>query len=184
MESHAFCGYCGARFEVGQPWPRVCGACGNVTYRNPLPVAVMIAPVDLGGRVGVLAVRRAIAPRSGWLALPGGFIEVGESWQEAAARELREETGVAVHPATVRVFDVRSAPDVLIVFGPVDPLPHAALPPLLLYLYLPLRAAAHRLKAKNRFGTTIAAPPNPADTAPSWPTQNHASPTAINVATP
>ena len=131
MENHAFCGYCGAKFEVGQPWPRVCGACGNVTYRNPLPVAVMIAPVDLGARVGVLAVRRAIAPRAGWLALPGGFIEVGESWQEAAARELREETGVVVHPAAVRVFDVRSAPDVLIVFGQVDPLPHAALPPLL-----------------------------------------------------
>jgi ADP-ribose pyrophosphatase YjhB (NUDIX family) len=109
----------------------VCGACGNITYRNPLPVAVMVAPVDLGGRVGVLAVRRAIAPRAGWLALPGGFIEVGESWQEAAARELHEETGVTVRATTVRVFTVHSAPDVLIVFGQVDPLPQASLPPLL-----------------------------------------------------
>jgi 8-oxo-dGTP pyrophosphatase MutT (NUDIX family) len=131
MDAHGFCGFCGAEFAVEQVWPRMCAACGNITYHNPLPVAVVIAPVDLGGRVGVLAVRRAIAPRAGWLALPGGFIEVGESWQEAAARELREETGVVVHPTAVRVFDVCSAPDVLIVFGQVDPLPHAALPPLL-----------------------------------------------------
>jgi len=131
MERQGFCGYCGARFEVGQPWPRVCGACGNVTYRNPLPVAVMLAPVDLGGRIGVLAVRRAIAPRAGWLALPGGFIEVGETWQAAAARELHEETGVTIHAAAVHLLTVHSAPDVLIVFGQVEPLPQASLPPLL-----------------------------------------------------
>jgi 8-oxo-dGTP pyrophosphatase MutT (NUDIX family) len=131
MDGHGFCGFCGAKFAVGQVWPRMCAACGNITYCNPLPVAVLIVPVDLGGRVGVLAVRRVIAPRAGWLALPGGFIEVGESWQEAASRELREETGVVVPTATVRVFDVCSALDVLIVFGQVDPLPHAALPPLL-----------------------------------------------------
>lgn len=130
MENHTYCGYCGAQFEFGQPWPRVCGVCGNVTYRNPLPVAVLIVPVDMGGKIGVLAVRRSIAPRSGWLALPGGFIEAGETWQAAAAREAHEETGVLVHPGAVRVFDVHSAPDVLIVFGQVDPLPHAALPPL------------------------------------------------------
>lgn len=130
MDSHAYCGYCGAQFEIGQPWPRVCGACANITYRNPLPVAVLVVPVDLGREIGVLAVRRSIAPRAGWLALPGGFIEAGETWQAAAAREAHEETGVLVHPSTVRVFDVHSAPDVLIVFGQVDPLPYSALPPL------------------------------------------------------
>ncbi len=131
MEGQAFCGFCGAKFADGQPWPRVCGACAHVTYRNPLPVAVLIAPVDLGGQVGVLAVRRAIAPRVGWLALPGGFIEMGESWEEAAVREAREEMGVTLPADAVRVFAVRSAPDVLIVFGQVDPLPLASLPPLL-----------------------------------------------------
>ena len=131
MERQGFCGFCGARFEVGQAWPRVCGACGNITYRNPLPVAVMVAPVDAGGRIGVLAVRRAIAPQAGALALPGGFIELGESWQAAAARELREETGVDLPASAVRLLTVHSAPDVLIVFGQVEPLPQASLPPLL-----------------------------------------------------
>lgn len=131
MDRYAFCGFCGAKFAIGQPWPRVCAACANVTYRNPLPVAVLIVPVDLGGRVGVLAVRRAIAPRVGWLALPGGFIELGESWEEAAVREAREEMGVTLPAAAVRSFAVRSAPDVLIVFGQVEPLPQASLPPLL-----------------------------------------------------
>ena len=130
MESHAFCGYCGAPFAVAQVWPRACSTCGHVTYRNPLPVAVLIVPVDLGGRVGVLAVRRAIAPRAGWLGLPGGFIELGESWQEAAVREAHEEMGVVVPAAAVRLCAVRSAPDVLIVFGQVDPLAQSTLPPL------------------------------------------------------
>lgn len=130
LDGHAFCGFCGARFEAGQRWPRVCGACGNVTYRNPLPVAVLIVPVAQHGQVGVLAVRRSIAPRAGWLALPGGFIEAAESWQEAAAREVREETGVVVPAQAVRLFTVRSAPAVLIVFGQVAPLAYSALPPL------------------------------------------------------
>jgi 8-oxo-dGTP pyrophosphatase MutT (NUDIX family) len=39
-------------------------------------------------------VRRAIPPARDTLALPGGFIDYGESWQNAAARELREETGI------------------------------------------------------------------------------------------
>ncbi len=42
------------------------------TYRNPLPVAVAVVPVDGGG---VLMIRRAIPPVG--LAFPGGYIELG-----------------------------------------------------------------------------------------------------------
>nr|WP_221475617.1 NUDIX domain-containing protein [Sphaerisporangium rubeum] len=95
-------------------WPRTCAECGNTSYLNPLPVAVMVLPVD----DGLLMVRRDVEPRRGLLALPGGFIDVGESWQQAAVRELREETGVVVDAADVRLFDAVSAPDgTVLIFG-------------------------------------------------------------------
>ncbi len=114
-DPHAHCSFCGARYPDGLAWPRTCSACGNTSYRNPLPVAVAVVPVAGGG---ILAVRRAIPPAG--LALPGGFVELGESWQEAAARELAEETGVRADPAGIREVRVLSAPDgTLLVFGTV-----------------------------------------------------------------
>ena len=107
------CSYCGAPFSGDAGWPRRCAACGNVTYRNPLPVAVTLVPVE---GAGVLLVRRSIPPAG--LALPGGFVEYGEDWRDAAARELREETGLRVEPSEVRELRVLSAPDgTLLVFG-------------------------------------------------------------------
>jgi ADP-ribose pyrophosphatase YjhB (NUDIX family) len=83
------------------------------TRRNPLPVAVLIAPTEDGG---VVLVERALEPRG--LALPGGYIELGEDWRAAAVRELAEETGLRADAEDVVVADVRSAPDgTLLVFG-------------------------------------------------------------------
>ena len=120
---HAHCSFCGAAFPDGLSWPRTCSACGNTSHRNPLPVAVAVVPVAGGG---LLAVRRAIPPQG--LALPGGFVELGESWQEAAARELAEETGVQADPAMIRELRVLSAPDgTLLVFGAVPEVARDAL---------------------------------------------------------
>jgi ADP-ribose pyrophosphatase YjhB (NUDIX family) len=110
----AHCTFCGARFTPNQPWPRRCAACGETSYRNPIPVAVAIQPVGLG----LLVVRRGIPPARDRPALPGGYIEVGETWQQAAVRELREEVGLAADPTAVRLFDTLSAPDgTLLIFG-------------------------------------------------------------------
>jgi ADP-ribose pyrophosphatase YjhB (NUDIX family) len=70
----------------------------------------------MGG--GLLAVRRGIEPSKGMLALPGGYINLGETWQAAGAREVLEETGLSIDPAGIEDFWTRSAPDgTLIVFG-------------------------------------------------------------------
>lgn len=75
---------------------------GEKVWKNPLPVVVMLVPTNFG----LLLVRRAAADTHGRIALPGGFQEVGETWQEAGCREVFEETGVAISPSRVRIFDV------------------------------------------------------------------------------
>ena len=125
-DRHAYCGFCGHAFAADAPWPRTCEACGQISYRNPLPVAVGLVPVD----DGLLVVRRGIEPGRGRLALPGGFINFGESWQAACAREVNEETGVVIDPGLVLAFSVRSAPDgTLLVFGLAAPFRREELPP-------------------------------------------------------
>lgn len=115
---NSHCSYCGYQFALNAPWPRRCVRCGNVSYLNPVPVAVMLIPVDTGGPRGLLTVRRGIEPGKGLLALPGGYIMYGESWQEAGAREVREETSLVLDPAAIDLFRVHSAPDgTLLVFG-------------------------------------------------------------------
>ena len=134
---HSHCSYCGHPFTIEQAWPRHCSQCANVSFQNPLPVAVLLLPVD----AGVLVIRRGIEPRRGQLALPGGYIEVGESWQAAAARELYEEAGVTIDLATVREFRVRSAPDgTVLIFGQGPTLRTADLPP-----FIPTPEASERI---------------------------------------
>ena len=68
----------------------VCPACGTVHYENPLNV-VGTVPVMPDGRV--LLCKRNIEPRWGKWTLPAGFMELGETTAEGAARETDEEAG-------------------------------------------------------------------------------------------
>jgi 8-oxo-dGTP diphosphatase len=129
---HSHCSYCGTRYAAGVAWPRVCAGCGETTWSNPLPVAVVLLPVTYGdGRAGVVVVRRDIEPCRGELSLPGGFIETGESWREAATRELREETGLPGDPDEVRLFDVHSTRTghAVLIFGVMPARAAETLPP-------------------------------------------------------
>ncbi len=127
---HSHCSFCGTPFVPDAPWPRVCPGCGETTWRNPLPVAVALLPIDTDAGRGLVVVRRDIDPGRGELGLPGGFIEIGEAWREAAVRELREETTIEAKPDDVRLFDVHSAPSgTLLVFGLLPPRPASELPP-------------------------------------------------------
>jgi ADP-ribose pyrophosphatase YjhB (NUDIX family) len=125
-KKNAHCSYCGHPFAEDQPWPRTCAPCGSISYVNPLPVAVALVPVDKG----LLCIRRTIEPAVGELALPGGFMEVHETWQQACSRELLEETGLVVEAGEVQLFRVYSAErqGMLLVFGLCPPRGLADLP--------------------------------------------------------
>jgi ADP-ribose pyrophosphatase YjhB (NUDIX family) len=88
-----FCPECGRRaveYRGGRHWE--CAFCGFDLYNN-VAAAVGLIVADGGGNV--LFVKRAKEPRKGFLALPGGFADPGESAEEAACRECREEIGVS-----------------------------------------------------------------------------------------
>jgi len=70
---------------------KYCPQCAFVDYKNPLPVALAVAVKDKK----FLLIKRGIPPKKGMWGSPSGFIEIGETPEEACLRELKEETGVS-----------------------------------------------------------------------------------------
>jgi ADP-ribose pyrophosphatase YjhB (NUDIX family) len=92
-----FCSHCGAEVEQKIPSGEtllraVCPACQTIHYQNPKIVAGCIPEWE--GQI--LLCRRAIEPRLGFWTFPAGFMELGESTEEAAARETFEEANARV----------------------------------------------------------------------------------------
>jgi ADP-ribose pyrophosphatase YjhB (NUDIX family) len=79
-----------------------------IRYDNTPTVVVVLVPL----KGGLLMIRRAL-PGEGYgkLALPGGYQMLGQTWQEAGAQEVMEETGVVIVPETLRVVEVETTPD-------------------------------------------------------------------------
>jgi len=75
----------------------ICPKCGYKIrrYKNPIPtVDIIIRMATKGGEKGIVLIERKNPPY-GW-ALPGGFVDYGESLEEAAIREAKEETSLNV----------------------------------------------------------------------------------------
>lgn len=95
-----FCNVCGHGVDLRVPPDdhlerHVCGHCGNIQYLNPKAI-VGIVPEAEDGRV--LMCRRNIEPRLGLWTFPAGFMELGETSGDGAAREAREEAQAEVEP--------------------------------------------------------------------------------------
>ena len=87
-----YCSSCGERVARKTPdgdskerW--VCGACETIHYQNPKIVVGCVPEKD--GKI--LLCKRAIEPRYGYWTVPAGFMELGETIAEGAARETMEE---------------------------------------------------------------------------------------------
>ncbi len=87
-----YCSHCGQTVSRAIPegdtherW--VCDDCGQIHYQNPLIVVGCVPERD--GKI--LLCKRAIEPRRGYWTVPAGFMELGESQAQGAARETLEE---------------------------------------------------------------------------------------------
>jgi len=105
------CRQCGAAVQYRVPGGggdtrerAVCPDCGTIHYVNPLLVTGTVP--WLGGKV--LLCQRAIEPRLGKWTLPAGFMEMGETMAQGAARETAEEAGAAIEMGAL--FSVMSIP--------------------------------------------------------------------------
>ncbi len=92
-----YCCRCSAEMEYKVPpgddhQRPVCPACGFIHYQNPKMVVGCIPEWE----DGILLCRRNIEPGWGKWTLPAGYLENGETVQEGALRETKEETGTTV----------------------------------------------------------------------------------------
>jgi len=90
-----YCPRCGTKLNPpnGRQRFKNCERCGFVNYQNPVPTASAIIVKD--GKV--LLGRRRSDPGKGMWDIPGGFIELNETPEEAARREILEETGLTIN---------------------------------------------------------------------------------------
>ncbi|MFD0276144.1 NUDIX domain-containing protein [Kitasatospora sp. NPDC127111] len=130
---NSHCHWCGTPYPADtKAWPRTCPGCAEISYRNPLPVAVTVLPVTRpDSDPALVVIRRTIEPGYGELAFPGGYIDYGETWQQACVRELREETGILADSADITLISTASDPHGRFVFlcGLLPARPLADLPP-------------------------------------------------------
>lgn len=104
-----YCPYCGTKVEMHKIESKIrkfCPNCQTYIYENPVPV---VAIVIFNDKNELLLIKRKEEPAKGEWALPSGFIELNEQPQDAAKRELFEETRInARELKLIDVFEQKS----------------------------------------------------------------------------
>ncbi len=90
-----YCPACCGELDLSDYKVFVCRSCGFHFYQNPKPTVLAIVRDE---KDRVLFTRRVRDPKKGFLDLLGGFVDPGESAEEALCRELKEEAGVNISP--------------------------------------------------------------------------------------
>ncbi len=111
-----FCELCGQglvdRTIDGKP-RRHCDECGHTVFLDPKVAAVVLALVD--GKL--VMVKRGMEPQIGRWAFPSGFVDRGETVEDAAVREFKEETGLDARlERLIGVYSATGSPVVLVVY--------------------------------------------------------------------
>lgn len=107
----SFCSYCGSLFTHTITYPKHCDNCKQYAWGNPIPVAVLVLPIEQNGEIGLIIQQRNIDPEKDKWALTSGYVNHGEGWQEAAARETMEELGLSADKDKFKLYDVVGGKD-------------------------------------------------------------------------
>ena len=128
MKTFNYCPYCGSSNIVFDGIKEfTCGDCSFTYFQNVATAAGTI--LECEGKI--VLIRRKEEPGKGLLDLPGGFADPGESAEEAARREIREELKIDVdtlqylgsHPNTYEFKDVRYHSCDLLFYSQIDTFP-------------------------------------------------------------
>lgn len=116
---YSFCPRCGGKLELRtlkalEPERLVCQQCAFIFYLDPKVVAGTLFSLD----GGVVLLRRGIEPALGKWSFPGGYVDRGESVQEAAIRETKEEAHLDVRlRSLLGIYSYPRSPNVVVVYA-------------------------------------------------------------------
>jgi len=117
-DNYRFCPQCAGPLakrllKPTEPMRLVCTVCGFIFYLDPKLAVLALVPYQ----GGLVLVRRSIEPGFGLWVLPGGFVDLGETVEEAVVREAYEEANLRVRVVRLQnVYSYRHSRTVLLAF--------------------------------------------------------------------